>query len=70
MKCQHIFKLWWARCCLHKKHAGTHSTQLVFLHPVACAGHIVICDADSTKSARGHVTPNLCFSIRWDMRVV
>jgi hypothetical protein len=52
MKCQHILKLWWARCGLHKKHAGTHSTQLVFLHPVACAGHIVICDADTTKTHR------------------
>jgi hypothetical protein len=27
-------------------------------------------DTNSTKSTLGHVTPNLCFSIRWDMRVM
>jgi hypothetical protein len=25
---------------------------------------------DSIKSALGHITPNLCFYIRWDLRVM
>jgi hypothetical protein len=24
---------------------------------------------DKTKNALGHITPNLCFRIRWDVRV-
>jgi hypothetical protein len=26
-------------------------------------------DADSTKSMLAHITPNICFCIRWDLRV-
>jgi hypothetical protein len=31
----------WAQCGFHKKHAWTRYTELVFLHLVGPAGHIV-----------------------------
>jgi hypothetical protein len=66
-------------------HTGTYYAELVFLHPVGSADHIVhfsasgrkmsmhyfSCSAgtgrDSTKCTLGHVTPNLCLCIRWDL---
>jgi hypothetical protein len=36
-----IFMLGWDWCGFHKKCVGTSYVELVFLHPVAYAGHIV-----------------------------
>jgi hypothetical protein len=36
-----FFILMWAQCASHRKHAGTHFVQLVYLHLVQSAGHIV-----------------------------
>jgi hypothetical protein len=64
-----FFMLRWARCGLHKKHVVTHYADLVFLHSVGSAGQVVHYGVVSIKSAPGHVTPNLCFCIWWDLRV-
>jgi hypothetical protein len=31
----------WAQCGFHKKCAGTSYVELIFLHPVGSAGHVV-----------------------------
>jgi hypothetical protein len=31
----------WTRCAFHEKRAATRYTELVFLHPVGSAGHVV-----------------------------
>jgi hypothetical protein len=77
----------WDGYGFYKKCTATRYAELVFLHPVGCAGNVmhsgasgpwtstyyVSCSGgtgmDSTKSAPGHVTPNLCFYIRWDLWV-
>jgi hypothetical protein len=82
-----IVMLGWAWCSFHQKHARTHYAELVYLYPVRSVGHVVHSDAsvmrnvirlfscssgtgtDSTKSMPTHVTSNLCFSNRWDLRV-
>jgi hypothetical protein len=64
-----------------KKHDRTRYSELVFLHPVGSTGHVVHCvvfgasthyflcsggtGKNSTKSATGHVMPNLCFFFRY-----
>jgi hypothetical protein len=76
-----------APCIFHKKCAGTHYAELVFLHAVGSAVTLVNLvhpgreismhyflgsggpNAVSIENASGHVTPNLCFCIRWDRRV-
>jgi hypothetical protein len=83
-----IFILGWARIGFHKKCAGTRYIDLLFLHPMGSAGHVVHsvhsgCETVThyfscsdgtgtylTKNELRHVTPNLCFYIRWDLRVM
>jgi hypothetical protein len=40
-----FFMLGWAWCCFHKKSAETYYAELLFLHPVGSAGHVVHSDA-------------------------
>jgi hypothetical protein len=72
---------------LHKKCTGTHYVELVFLHPMRFAGHVVHSSPSVARNVNvlfscsgapsavsinvvgGHVTSNLSFCIRWDMRV-
>jgi hypothetical protein len=53
----------------HKNHVTTRYAKRVFLRPVGSAGHVVHAGMDSTKSATGHVTPNLCFYMQLDQWV-
>jgi hypothetical protein len=70
--------LGWDWCGFHKKSVGTSYVKLVFLHSMGYVCHIVVhpgretsihyfscscgTSVDSTNSAPGHVTPNLCFA--------
>jgi hypothetical protein len=40
----------WARCDFNKKHAGTHYVEIVFLHPVRSAGHVVRSGASGARN--------------------
>jgi hypothetical protein len=51
----------------HVVHSGAvRSGREMSTHYFSCSGGT---DRDSTKSALGHVTPNLRFYIWWDLRV-
>jgi hypothetical protein len=42
----------WTQCGLHKKHAGTRYTELVFLHPVGSTGHVVHYGASGARNVQ------------------
>jgi hypothetical protein len=44
-----FFMLGWARCRFHKKSVGTRYAELVFLHPVGSAHHVVHSGAFGTR---------------------
>jgi hypothetical protein len=72
----------WVRCRSHKKRAGTRDPELVFLHPMGYAGHVVhsgVSEAQNVdalffmlvwvRCGPGYIMPNICFGIRCDLRV-
>jgi hypothetical protein len=50
----------WARCDFQKKHTRTHYAELVFLHPVGYAGHVVHYSAFGLRNINA-----LFFILRW-----
>jgi hypothetical protein len=50
----------------HVVHFGTSGRESL-THYFLCSGGT---GTDLTKSISGHVMPNLCFCIRWDLRVM
>jgi hypothetical protein len=45
-----VFMLRWARSGFHKKRARTHYVELVFLHLVGTAGHVVHSGASGPRN--------------------
>jgi hypothetical protein len=56
-----FFMLGWARHDFHKKCAGSHYAELVSLHPVGSAGHVVHSCAIGVRNVIA-----LFFLLRWD----
>jgi hypothetical protein len=56
-----IFMLVWSQGSFHKKCTGTRYAKLVFLHPVASAGHVVI-----SGVSRPRMINALFFMLGWD----
>jgi hypothetical protein len=50
----------WARCDFQKKHTRTRYAELVFLHPVGYAGHVVHYSAFGLRNINA-----LFFILRW-----
>jgi hypothetical protein len=51
-----FFMFGWVWCGFHKKHAGIHYAELVFLHPVGSVGHAVHSGYRFQKSNETHYT--------------
>jgi hypothetical protein len=56
-----LFMLRWVRSSFHKKLGGTSYTELLFLHPVGSAGHVVHSSAFGSRSVNA-----LSFMLEWD----
>jgi hypothetical protein len=44
-----FFMLRWDQCSSHKKHVGASYVDLVLLHPVGYAGHVVHCGVSGAQ---------------------
>jgi hypothetical protein len=51
----------WAQLGFHKKHTGTLYAELVFLHPVGFASHVVHFGTSEVRNVDA-----LFFMLRWD----
>jgi hypothetical protein len=49
-----FFMLGWDRYGLHEKYTGTRYAELVFLHPVGAAGHIVHSTCPSHETSENY----------------
>jgi hypothetical protein len=56
-----FFMLRWDQCSSHKKHVGASYVDLVLLHPVGYAGHVVHCGVSGAQ-----IVNALFFLLGWD----
>jgi hypothetical protein len=59
-----FFMLVWGWYGFHEKRTGTRYTEIVFLHPMGSAGHIVHSGASGVQ-----IVDTLFFMLRWDRYV-